>query len=214
MKNMKRILGLLFVVVLLTSATYSYGQLATLVVGKQTWSASNLDVDHFVDGSPIQEAKTSVEWKQFLESGQPAWCYYNFNATNGSQYGKLYNIHAVLSSKGLAPAGFHVPDNDDWTTLQNFLGGSGKAAELMKSKSGWMNNVNGTNTSGFNALPGGYLHEDLTFSGMSYIAAWWSASNHAANISESNKTGLYSFGLYPTNTSGAAYGFAVRVVKN
>lgn len=188
--------------------------MATVNIGKQTWTAANLDVESFNDGTPINEAKNVVEWTQYAESGQPAWCHYKFDPSNGKKYGKLYNIHAILSAKGLAPVGFHVPDNDDWTALERFLGGAGTSADLMKSTNGWMNNANGKNTSEFNALPGGYLHEDNTFSGMTYVAAWWSASEYAVNISESNKTGLYSLGLIPVNSSNKHYGFAVRLVKN
>lgn len=214
MKNTIHMRALFFSLSLFFCSIASFAQDATVVIGKQTWSVANLNLDHFSDGTPITQAKDISEWKMYAESGTPAWCYYNFDAKLGKINGKIYNIHAVLSARGLAPVGFHVPDNDDWTILQNYLGGAGSMAIKMKSTSGWMNEANGKNETKFNALPSGYLNDDDTFSGLTFVGAWWTSNEYAANIIESGKTKLYSFGLYPVNSSNKHFGFPVRYVNN
>ena len=53
-----------------------------------------------------------------------AWCWYNNDsATYAATYGKLYNWFAVNDPKGLAPTGWHVPSDAEWSTLSIGLGG-------------------------------------------------------------------------------------------
>ena len=44
----------------------------------------------------------------------------------------FYNWYAVADSRSIAPAGWHVPDNDDWQTLLDYLGGPNVAGGKMK----------------------------------------------------------------------------------
>ena len=113
----------------------------TVTIGKQVWSTKNLDVSKFRNGDIIPEAKTEEEWQRACENKQPAWCYYNNDPKNGLKYGKLYNWHAVNDLRGLAPAGYHIPSDAEWTQLTDFLGSD--AGTKMKSTSGWgvMENV-------------------------------------------------------------------------
>jgi uncharacterized protein (TIGR02145 family) len=106
-------------------------------IGKQTWMSKNLDVSTFRNGEPIPQAKSKDEWKKAGENKQPAWCYYEFNESNGKKYGKLYNWYAVSDSRGLAPQGYHIPSDAEWIMLTDFLGGSDIAGKKMKSKDGW-----------------------------------------------------------------------------
>ena len=103
-------------------------------IGTQTWMVENLNVSTFRNGDPIPEAKNDKEWSMSVESMQPAWCYYDNNPKNGEKYGKLYNWYAVNDPRGLAPAGWHVPGDEEWTKLIDFLGGSGDADEKLKSQ--------------------------------------------------------------------------------
>ena len=89
------------------------------------------------------EAKTNEEWNQANENKQPAWCYYENDPKNGAKYGKLYNWYAVNDPRGLAPAGWHVPSDAEWTILSDFLGGESTAGKKMKSLSGWNSYTSG-----------------------------------------------------------------------
>jgi len=105
---------------------------------------------------------------------QPAWCYYENKTANGTTYGKLYNWYAINDPRGLAPKGYHIPTVAEWTILTENLGV--EAGTKMKSTSGWENNGNGTNTSGFAGLPGGFRNNDGNFSDVGASGNWWSSS--------------------------------------
>jgi uncharacterized protein (TIGR02145 family) len=106
-------------------------------IGSQIWMAQNLNVDRFRNGDPIPEAKTNEEWQKAIEDKQPAWCYYGYSVANGVKYGKLYNWFAVNDPRGLAPVGWHVPTNNEWSILINYLGGYKVAGTKLKSTSGY-----------------------------------------------------------------------------
>ena len=120
-----------------TTTTTNNTNIKTVTIGTQVWMTTNLNVDKFRNGDPIPEAKTNEEWERAGENHQPAWCYYENKAANGTKYGKLYNWYAVNDPRGLAPEGFHVPSDEEWTTLEEYLGDD--AGKKMKSKSGWDN---------------------------------------------------------------------------
>jgi len=130
---MKKHLILLFLVIF--SVSNSFGQ--TVTIGTQVWSTKNLDVATFRNGDPIPQAKTEEEWEAAGDNKQPAWCYYENNTANGTKYGKLYNWYAVNDARGLAPTGYHIPTDEEWTALSTFLGGEDVAGKKMKSSSGW-----------------------------------------------------------------------------
>ena len=151
-------------------------------IGKQTWMKENLNVSKFRNGDLIPEAKTAEEWKKAGDNGEPAWCYYENNAANGKKYGKLYNWYAVIDARGLAPEGYHVPSDKEWSTLINFLGGKDNACQKMKSVKGWSENMigdgNGTNESGFDGLPGGCRYGFGDYDGsVGYDGNWWSSTS-------------------------------------
>jgi uncharacterized protein (TIGR02145 family) len=118
-----------------TNQVKQIGSYKSVKIGTQIWMTENLNVSTFRNGEPIPEAKTEEEWVKAGENKQPAWCYYNNDPKNGAKYGKLYNWYAVYDSRGLAPAGWHIPTDAEWTTLENQLGDD--AGNKMKSTSGW-----------------------------------------------------------------------------
>jgi len=152
-------------------------------IGTQIWATENLSVDHFRNGDLIPEVKTEEEWKSFKLEGKPAWCYLLNKSENGKKYGKLYNWFAVNDSRGLAPEGWHIPSDEEWTELINFLGGANEAAKKMKPKAEWIVygkdslNYIGNNESGFSALPGGYGHRFAEYRAFNKeIGIWWSTT--------------------------------------
>jgi uncharacterized protein (TIGR02145 family) len=147
-----------------------------VTIGTQVWTSTNLDVSTFRNGDPIPQAKTDAEWKGAGENKQPAWCYYDNDPSNGTKYGKLYNWYSVNDPRGLAPKGYHIPTDAEWTKLSHYLGGSG-AGTKMKSTSGWVNDGNGNNSSGFSGLPGGCRYSNGSFNNSDgLLGVWWSSS--------------------------------------
>ena len=142
---MKKYLLLSFLVLIFFfyAQTSQTGTTKSVKIGTQTWTTENLNVSTFRNGYPIMEAKTNEEWNQANENKQPAWCYYENDPKNGAKYGKLYNWYAVNDPRGLAPAGWHVPSDAEWTILSDFLGGESTAGKKMKSLSGWNSYTSG-----------------------------------------------------------------------
>lgn len=148
-------------------------------IGNQIWMKRNLDVDRFQNGDPIPEAKSVNEWSIAGKNKQPAWCYYDNDTENGRIYGKLYNWYAVNDPRGLAPEGWHVPSDEEWTTLTDYLGGEDSAGGKMKSTGTqyWKSpNAEATNESGLSGLPGGFRTYDEGFLNIGFDGNWWSYS--------------------------------------
>ena len=183
-----------------------------VAIGTQVWATKNLDVAIFRNGDAIPEAKTNEEWEAAGNNKQPAWCYYENNTANGTKYGKLYNWYAVNDPRGLAPTGYHIPTDDEWTVLSTYLGVV-VAGKKMKSSSGWNDAGNGNNSSGFSGLPGGERFPKGYFYYVGTSGTWWSASD--SNVTEAwyrsldnEKSILYRANPYKSD------GFSVRCVKD
>ena len=212
-------------------------------VGSQTWSSRNLDVSTFRNGDLIPEAKTPAEWQEFCTNNKSAFIYLNFDSKNGKKYGKLYNFHAVVDSRGLPPIGWHVPSKSEFETLIAFLGGKFEAGKKIKgTTTAW--NVpdkkygeycgNGNNSSGLNFLPGGrawsnnYDKVPIASTVFDHYGngEWWSSTiDGAARWNPNSGYGYYnngfSFGFssYKKNFTAVGSeapqrGFSVRIIKD
>ena len=172
-----------------------------------------MDVATFRNGDAIPEAKTNKEWEALGNNKQPAWCYYENNTANGTKYGKLYNWHAVNDARGLAPTGYHIPTDDEWTILSTYLGGEVLAEKKMKNSSGWNDSGNGDNSSGFSGLPGGCRYYNGRFDGVGYSGYWWSASEDDESYAWDRELFDYDskLGRYDYNKD---CGFSVRCVRD
>ena len=121
-------------------------------IGGKWWMAENLNYD-------VPEVKTDV-------------CY-DRKKDNCAKYGRLYDWNTAMKA---CPAEFHLPSDDEWTTLTDYVGGEKTAGAKLKSTSGWNNNGNGTDDYGFSALPGGVGKSDGSFGGAGNYGNWWSGS--------------------------------------
>jgi uncharacterized protein (TIGR02145 family) len=222
------------------------GSYKSVKIGTQTWMAENLNVSTFRNGDPIPEAKTDEEWKKAGKEGKPAWCYYDNDPKNGAKYGKLYNWYAVIDPRGLAPAGWHIPSDAEWTTLGDQLGSD--PGKKMKSTSGWdswdedltcqnckvasaeykkicsvckgtgkngkkTHSGNGTNSSGFSGLPGGFRTSLGYFGSIGNYGSWWSSTEYYTDSA-------YLRGLKPSldylygGSSSKVLGLSVRCLRD
>lgn len=128
----------------------------TVVIGSQTWMAENLRTTKYNDGIDIPYISNDNEWGN-IENG--AFCtYYNTDNKDTIEiYGRLYNWHAVKTNK-LCPIGWHVPNENDWQELANYLGDELTCGGKLKERNTdhWIYpNISATNESGFTALPAG-----------------------------------------------------------
>jgi uncharacterized protein (TIGR02145 family) len=177
-------------------------------IGDQTWTSKNLDVETYRNGDAIPQVEDQEEWAN-LTTG--AWCYYENESDNGTTYGNLYNWYAVNDPRGLAPKGFHIPSDAEWTILTENLGY--KAGTKMKSTSGWDDDGNGTNSSGFAGLPGGQRGHNGYFYHIGSSCHWWSSSESKADSAWSRY--IYSvYGYLSTNANLERSGFSVRCLRD
>lgn len=148
-----------------------------LTICCQSWMTKNLDVDKYRNGDLIPKVTDPTAWAA-LTTG--AYCYYNNDSTTyAATYGKLYNWYAVNDPRGLAPEGWHIPTDFEWTTLENCLGGETVAGGAMKETgtTHWLTpNTGANNRSGFLGLPGGGRSDDGSFVSVTYNGIWWSAT--------------------------------------
>jgi uncharacterized protein (TIGR02145 family) len=161
----------------ITVTDYDGNVYPTVTIDTQTWMAKNLRTTRYNDGSGIPLVKDSAAWI-ILET--PGYCWYNNDSmANAEPYGALYNWYAADTSK-LCPAGWHVPRDDEWTALTDYLGGEDVAGGKLKEAgtTHWMvPDTGATNEYGFTALPGGFRGTfDGRFDDKGARGEWWSST--------------------------------------
>lgn len=148
----------------------------TLKVGFQIWMVENLKTTKYRNGDPIANFTDNTEWFNFV-GGAYSWL--KNNIANKTDYGALYNLYAVTDNRNIAPIGWRVATDKDWTTLANFLGGDNVAGGKLKETgtTHWITpNQDATNITGFSALPGGTRELGGTFDFDGITGYWWTST--------------------------------------
>ncbi len=154
--------------------TYAGVWYSTVQIGDQCWFAENLRTTTYLNGDDIPKNLSGADWSSTLYG---AMAFYANDLTSQVAYGGLYNWFAVADARGLCPSGWHVPTDGEWTILTDHLGGESVAGGQMKTYDGWFNDGNGTNSSGFSGLPGGYRYFNSgSFLDAGDFGSWWSSS--------------------------------------
>jgi uncharacterized protein (TIGR02145 family) len=196
-------------------------QYRTVTIGTQVWMAENLRTTKLNDNSPLPNVTVNAEWISFTA---PAYCWYNNDIVNESVYGALYNWYTAKAAS-VCPSGWHVPTDEEFATLEQYLGipadqlftwgwrGTDQGTKL-KDTTGWDTGGNGTNESGFSALPGGYRYGATgEFFLLTSITYWWSSTEHDADRGWYRRLDTSNGGTYRASTSkkGGKY---IRCLKN
>jgi len=160
---------------------------STVSIGAQCWTTTNLKVTKYDDGSLIPDLTSSTSNPWATSGARTEYVAAGVTGYVGT-FGFLYNWYAVNDLRKLCPAGWHVPTDAEWTTLETYLNTvapTGSVGGKMKSTGtnstsgsglGWDPGSPGNNTSGFSALPGGYRNYDGSFLGIREIAFFWSTT--------------------------------------
>lgn len=167
----------------------------SIILGTQEWMQENLTVGHYNNGDLVQVIEDSVEWLGLWSTTIGARCWFeNDSVANEVVFGKLYNWNAVNDVKGLCPTGWHYPKDDEWKTLEIFLGMDSVVANqfdfrgieeggMLKSLGvGIWNppNAGASNLSGFTALPSGVRGWDAEWEMPKSAVFWASLANDPA----------------------------------
>ncbi len=180
----------------------------------QRWMSRNLDVTTYRNGDPIPEVTDPVEWAA-LTTG--AYCYYDNVIDNGAIYGKLYNWYAVNDPRGLAPEGWYIPTDFEWTTLSNCLDGEAVAGGPMKEMGilHWNTpNTGATNLSGFTGLPGGYRGSNGSSYYIGDYGLWWTSTESGADSAWHRHLQNSSVGIFRSSAYFKRFGFSVRCLRD
>jgi uncharacterized protein (TIGR02145 family) len=192
---------------------------STVLIGDQCWFSENCR--YLPEVSPSSEGNTT----------DPYYYVYDYEGTdveeakstaNYETLGVLYNWPAVMT-EGICPSGWHIPTDEEWQTMEMALGMSASEAsstgwrgspvgDYMKSTSGWYSGSNGSNSSGYTGLPGGYRYSGGFFDAGDK-GAWWSASESGSNSWERF---LSNYGLDDVyrDVNPRYYGFSARCVRD
>ena len=140
----------------------------TVKIGDQTWMAENLNYAY--TGVPY---KFEVLGKAYT-SDSISWCY-NDSAEYCEEYGRLYEWAAAMEA---CPMGWHLPSKEEWHALFTAVGDSSSANLGLKSTSGWVDNLNGSDTYGFSMLPGGFRDVGGVFVNEKRVTFFWSSADN------------------------------------
>ena len=212
-KTLLIILPLLLIVGCSNVTVIDGNKYKTVQIGDQVWMAENLKVSHYRNGDAIPTGHSESEWSN-LSTG--AYAVYGGNESNADTYGYLYNWYAVDDSRNIAPEGWHVPTDAEWTILTDYLGGSNVAGGKMKEAGmshWWSPNTGATNESGFTALPGGYRGYGGGYYGMGGGGYFWSSAGGGSASAWRRVLPYHSSGVGRTSGSKQG-GFSVRCLRD
>jgi len=191
---------------------------STVLIGTQCWMAQNLNVGTRINGNVNQSSNSTIE----------KYCYAD-NESNCTTYGGLYQWDEMMQYsttpgiQGICPEGWHLPTDAEWCTLTQFIdptvncnttGGSGTdVGTKMKSTTGWLSGGNGTNNSGFTALPGGSRGISGDFYMLGNNAFFWSSTEFNTNSAWYRELNYYDPNVRRFNTN-KALGIGVRCLQD
>jgi len=185
----------------------------TVKIGNQVWMKENLKTTRYRDGSIIPLTSSVSEWSA-KTSG--AYSSYDNDNANVTFFGALYNWYAITDNRGLCPDGWHIPTNEEWTELTEYLGGLEVAGGKMKSTNSeeWFApNTGADNVSGFSAVGAGFRDGTGIYSGLKEISYFWSSSEYSPTHGIARKLfNNYSSVSFAGNLKQS--GFSVRCLKD
>jgi uncharacterized protein (TIGR02145 family) len=190
----------------------------TVTIGTQTWMVENLKVTRFRNGDSIAINPVNIIWEPYETI--PAYSDY-FNDPNKSEiYGRLYNWYAINDSRNIAPLGWHIPTDAEWTILTEYLGDIQQAGGKLKETGTihWLRpNTGATDEYGFKALPAGHCQintdNELSFDNNEKLTFWWCYDQEDTFTAWSRSISYLEGGIFRTPFA-KWNGFSVRCIKD
>jgi uncharacterized protein (TIGR02145 family) len=152
--------------------TYQGYDYATVQIGSQCWFAENLQSTSYNDDTTIPTGLDVVTWSG---TALGAVAMLNDDPLSVATSGRLYNWYAVNTGL-LCPTGWHVPSDDELTALTDQIGDLSTAATALKASATDSPSWDGSNSSGFSAVPGGVRYASGTYGGSGYYSYLWSST--------------------------------------
>lgn len=208
----------------------------TIVLGNgQEWMAENLQTSNYKNGESITKIEENSEW---FNVNAGAWSYYDNKENENKKFGKLYNWHAAVDTRGICPNGWRVPTKEDISKLidylddkalvstsGNYFNYAGTAIKTtgytywengewnlpLSNPNAFTESIIHTNESNFSALPSGYRKNNGSFTSKTYFANWWTQSRNtlgAYRYSANSESTAISISSTDENS-----GFCIRCIK-
>ena len=224
-----------------TLTDYDGNTYETVTICDQTWMAENLKTTHYADGTEIPLVENN--WAN-LNLNEKAYCFYGNDPENGDIYGVLYTWAAAMNGssgsssnpsevQGVCPSGWHLPSDEEWKELEMCLGmsqaeadkshrnvarGTDEGGKLKEAGlSHWRTpNEGATNSSGFTALPAGYMSDGGTALYQEDYAYFWTATEQSNENAWYRKLGYNHSGIFRSyeHQGRKTHGLSVRCVKD
>jgi len=198
----------------------------TVIIGNQEWMAENLKVSHYQNGDAIPTGHSNTDWSN-LSTG--AYAVYNDDTTNFNTYGYLYNWYVVNDTQNIAPAGWHVPTDDEYKELEMALGmsqseadgtswrGTNEGSQLAGNdtlwNSGGLENNSEFGASGFIALPSGYRDLNGSYFNLGSHGYFWSSTTGSGTNSWKRRLSYFSPAVYRYHYNRKS-GLPIRCIKD
>jgi uncharacterized protein (TIGR02145 family) len=186
---------------------------STIKIGTQLWMGENLRVTVYNDSTPIPHVSNPTDWGNLTSQ---AYCWYDDDsASYADPYGALYNWY-TLAGGDLCPAGWHIPEAEEWSDLATYLGGTNVAGGKLKESGTdhWYSASSGaTNESGFTALPGGYRLGNGSYLLITEYGYWWTGTDQTATDAWCRYLDALHDNLYST-MGNKKEGYSIRCVRD
>jgi uncharacterized protein (TIGR02145 family) len=184
------------------SSSYSY-----VSISSQVWLTHNLKARRYQNVDKIITTTPATLDISAEVTPKYHWAY-GGDESNVDTYGRLYTWYAATDKRNLCPKGWHVPSDEEWTSMVSLeaMGGvdvgGGKLKEIGTTH--WITpNSGATNETGFTALPGGYRFQYGRFSDIGFSGFWWSST-------ENSDSTAYGWGLSSYNSQITRFTFKKR----
>jgi len=186
-----------------------------IIIGSQIWMKENLRVSRYRNGDQIPIITDNINWSS---STLGARCWYNNDSiSNEIPYGNLYNWYAVEDNRGLCPIGWHIPTDQEFTILKDYLGGISnvEGGKLKATDTFYWNspNIGATNEIGFTAYPSGYRNQPGYFYEIGRATIFW-ASSMINNTFAGRVLYSYSNSMLRHFTTNKEFGASVRCLRD
>ena len=196
----------------------------TELIGNQEWMTDNLKVTRYRNGDLI--GTTLPATKDIRSETDPKYQW----ACEGDDrivpaFGRLFTWYTATDSRKICPDGWHMPGNEEWSLLIEYLGGESVAGGKMKDtenyfpqtypvRGSWLfPNIDATNESRFKAYGSGFRDPAGPFRERYYRGTWWS-SNDSSAIKAFTRYCNYSSGYAFKTTSNKSTGYSVRCIRD
>jgi len=205
----------------------------TVKIGNQWWMAENLRVKRYRNGFQIPEMTETSPDSVWAQKTTGSFCVYGYNQSLDPTFGLLYNWYTIIDTSNIAPVGWHVPSDDEWKTLEMYLGMSQADVDQVKWRGTdqgdklkvaspqlnyWASygNVWSTNATGFSAVAGSCRLFNATWGdpGLSNTGFWWSSSIHTGDNEVWYRYLDYKNSNVFRYHGPKTYGMSIRCVKD